>query len=143
MPTSRAANSHVAFAALLVALVCVACAPRETPGVDALRLRLSEYEQSWVKRDLRAVWALMSPRVRQGNDNDPAVFEKQVRDAGLWVSRLEVQAIELKGARAVVREKVTYTSSAGDRVGDEEEDSEWVLLDGQWFLDAYMSVATK
>ena len=113
------------------------------PARDVLRQRLLKYEQSWKNHDLKSVWELMSRRLQEGNDNDPRKFEASVRQAGLWISRIRTLNVVVTGDRAKVRESVTYASSSGKKVGEEQEESDWVFAEGHWFLDEYRTLEAK
>ena len=123
-----------------VALYAIGCEAQSQSSPDDVRRRVAEYERAWTTRDLKAVWLLMSPRVRQGNDNDEASFEASVRGAGAWLTRVSIQNIKISGELAVVRELVTYSSSSGEKLGNALEESRWVRIRGNWFFDEYRTL---
>jgi len=100
------------------------------------------YEQSWKDRDLKSVWELMSPRLQQGNENDERKFEDFVRQSGIWISRIKIRSITVTRDRATVRESVTYASS-GKTVGEALEESQWVLVKGNWLFDEGRTLRTS
>ena len=125
-------------AVVLCVLLALACTKQKPE--DALRLRISQYEQYWAAKNLEEVWKVMSPRLQQGNDNNSAKFQEFVRNSGTLIARIQVQDIRVIGDQGTVRALVTYRSPAGEELGDEVEESKWIFRNGEWFFDDYRSV---
>lgn len=124
---------------LLLAGCSTACGGSDPEAV--LRARIRQYEKSWAAQQFGDVWRMMSPRLRDGNENDQSKFERFVRDSGMMVSQIQPQEIRIAGDRATVRAIVTYRSASGEELGEQIEESQWVLSGGEWLFDDYRLVA--
>lgn len=139
MPRIPGADRHGARAALFLALTLISCGCNQSRE-SQLSARVAVYESSWVRKDINDVWALMSPRLRQANDNDPAQFEQYMRGVGIWPGRVRVERITMTESGATVRVLATYTDSSGKTVAETREDMRWVLVAGEWFFDNYQTI---
>lgn len=60
----------------------------------------------------------------------------------MMVSQIQPKEIRIAGDRATtVRAIVTYRSASGEELGEQIEESQWVLSGGEWLFDDYRLVA--
>jgi hypothetical protein len=134
---NTSSTTVAAFAAMLAASGLGFCAEVNGPIEDTeLNSVVQEYIQCNKQQDYKCVWRLLSKKVRDGNDNDQAGYEKYVKDHGFHPSiSLVEKATESDGA-AMLTVSVTYVENATEkRYGGAVEEWNFVRENNTWLFD--------
>jgi hypothetical protein len=93
------------------------------------------------RQDYEGVWRLLSRSMRDGNHNDPAVYEKYLRSYGFHPGSFAIEKTVKTENIALVTVKVTYVdNSSGQNLGGALEEWRFVQENGSWFFDDYRTL---
>lgn len=121
------------LAAALLTLVSASCA-KDVRGDDAEQV-FSQYIRAWKNNDTATVWRLMSSRLKNGNNNDKAYFEKFVTDHGFRPVGYQVISVNREGDAVEIEANVEYSGRSNENLGGERQVCRMILETGSWRFD--------
>jgi len=122
------------LAGIALLLTLGGCGLRSRPE-EQVRLRFEQYMAAWERQDVNTVWSLMSPRLKQGNDNNINAFKQSIVSAGFHPAAHKVRSVTVKKGEAIVVADMVFADSTGRSVGSETERCQFVNPDGEWLFD--------
>lgn len=131
----------IGIVTLILAAGPVKCADLAN-SEEQLNTAVQKYIQCHKQQDYKCVWDLWSRRLKEGNDNDQAKFERDFLREGFHPSDSVVQKIEEAANTALLTVTVTYVDNAtGRRYGSAVEEWKFVKENGSWLFDDHKTLS--
>lgn len=132
-----------AFAAMSAASDLGHCADLNSQVNDSeLNAAVQRYIQCHKQQDYKCVWRLWSRRLKEGNDNDQAKFERDFMHEGFHPSNFGLKNSEESMGTAMLTVTVTYVENAtGKRYGSAVEEWKFIKENGSWLFDDYKTLS--
>lgn len=126
---------------LLIALI-FAFSPNQVRlnSEAALRNQVERYYSYFSNGRYDRMWQMSSKSLRDKNDNDKKAYIRQLRTYGFGKVKKEISDIEVDGARARVKVKITIWSKPDKKWFSEVNDETWVFEDGHWLFQDHQVV---
>jgi hypothetical protein len=122
-------------------ILCLALSGCAKQSEEAnLRLRLGEYEKNWANQQYDDVWNMMSQSRRDETKSEQRQFIEFIRGSQATLTRLEIGEIRIQGEKATVQAKATIRSAVGTKTKQENQEQQWIKVNGVWLLDGYRSL---
>lgn len=93
------------------------------------------YMAAWERNDRKAVWDMMSERMRAGNDNNEAKFENDRETPDVRILAHTTKSIGVSGDRAAIEAEARMSADWGRQRGAELERFQFIRENGRWVFD--------
>jgi hypothetical protein len=109
---------------------------------DKLEGAFRAYMAAWQHRDMHAVWELMSPRLKAGNDDNEHYFRDYAEQQGVFPSKYVIRRVFVSGDYGSIVADLKYADESGKIVFEEREECRFVTFGPRWYFDDCKPAAT-
>ena len=126
----------LAVAALLV-IAPIESAISDNSDRENVEKRVRQYMDAWKRNDIEAVWDMMSPRLKRGNDASLTEFRDFTMKHGFHPSGYKIEKITINDDIALVESETQYSDFEENILGSEREELGFIKVDDVWYFDKY------
>ncbi len=137
MPRKR---TVLAIAVVLVSALVSAGYP-DDHAEETVKRRFQDYMEAWKKNDIETVWEIMSPHLKEGNDNSLTEFRDFVMKQGVRISGYKIGKITIEGETAIVETELQASDFHGNNLGGDWHGCKFINIDEIWYSEGCKLIA--